>query len=79
MSENEEVELTEQEEVSQEETEGAESEETTVRERKPKRNDVFKCPRCGSKVTVHVKLFDAPVCQNAKSHGSTAVTMEKMK
>lgn len=76
MSENEETESTEQDEAPQEETE---STEEVTRERKPKRNDVYKCSRCGSKVTVHVKLYDAPVCQNAKSHGSTAVTMELVK
>lgn len=61
------------------ENEENEATEPEIKERKPKRSDVYKCPRCGSKVTVHVKLFDAPVCQNAKSHATTAIAMELVK
>lgn len=45
-------------------------------ERRPKVNDVWKCPKCDMKVTVHIKLTFPPTC-GAGVHSRTGeVDME---
>ena len=60
----------------QEETETTETTEELRAERLPKRNDVYKCPKCDNSVTMHIALRDVPICFNPKgNHTSTAVEM----
>jgi rubrerythrin len=38
--------------------------------RRPKRNDLWKCPQCGLEVVVHVKVTFPPTC-GASAHSRT--------
>lgn len=55
------------------------SEEAQEREeRKPRRNDKYKCPKCGVKITVHVRISEPPTCHNIEAHTQSVVVMEKV-
>lgn len=47
-------------------------------ERKPKRNDKYKCPKCGVQITVHVRISEPPTCHNTDAHTQSVVVMEKL-
>jgi rubrerythrin len=53
-------------------------EEIIKEERKPKRNDKYKCPRCGVQIVLHIQPSEPPTCHNTESHSQTVVVMEKV-
>ena len=48
-------------------------------ERKPKRNDRWKCPVCKSCITLHVQVIEAPLCGNKEVHSTKQVEMIRIK
>jgi rubrerythrin len=47
-----------------------------MEDKKPKRNDTYVCPKCGTSITVHVRVSEPPMCQNQEKHTSSTIVME---
>jgi len=48
-------------------------------EQKPKRNDIWRCPECDNKITLHVRVIEPPVCRNKNVHSRKSHLMIKFK
>jgi len=48
-------------------------------ERLPKRNDIWKCPLCEQRITLHVQVCVAPLCSNKQAHSTKHIEMVKIK
>lgn len=53
-----------------------ENESEARAERRPKRNDRWVCPKCGSGITLHVKPTYPPTCGSSKHSTTGTVVME---
>lgn len=53
------------------------AEEEQKEQKEPKFKQTWKCPRCGTKMTTHVRLSESPTCGN-KTHSTKIVTMEEV-
>lgn len=61
-----------------EETETS-TEDVEVKEKKPRVNIRWECPRCGQRVTLHFKAKYPPTCSSTKHSTTGTVVMEQKK
>ena len=57
------------------------TEQTETRaERKPKRNDLWRCPKCSGTILLHIAVSKAPTCADRRYHtGSYPMELDKKK